>query len=118
MKSIIIGFLIITLALAHYGCIHNKIIKNKKLIPIDDTTTSSRLLQQLPFGPIRFHMIYNTTQIDSATPEGTTIMKMMNIIQLFWQKTIEVYYQPFLSFNVASGIDRSYVQCLTIVVPP
>ncbi len=88
MKSIIIGFLFLAFAFAHYGCIHNKIIKGKKLIPIDDTSTSSRLLQQLPFGPIRFHMIYNTTQIDSTTPEGITIMKMMNIIQLFWQKTI------------------------------
>jgi hypothetical protein len=42
---------------------------------------------------------------------------MMNILQLFWQKTIEVYYQPSLSFEVASGIDRNNVLCLTYPVP-
>ena len=42
---------------------------------------------------------------------------MMAILQLFWENTIEVWYQPSLSFNVASGIDKSYVTCLTYVVP-
>jgi hypothetical protein len=41
----------------------------------------------------------------------------MNIIQLFWEKTIEVYYQPYLTFNVANGVDRNYVVCHTYAVP-
>lgn len=41
----------------------------------------------------------------------------MNIVQLFWAKTIEVYYQPSLSFNLANGIDKDYVQCNNYVVP-
>lgn len=41
----------------------------------------------------------------------------MNILQLFWQRTIEVYYADSLSFNVAQGIDPTYVQCLNFVVP-
>jgi hypothetical protein len=118
MKQILAISLIIWLACAHAGCIHDQIIKNKKLIPINDTHTSTRRLQSLPFGPIRFHLVYNTTAIDPSTSLGQNIVTMMGILQLFWQKTIEVYYQPTLSFNVASGIDRSFVQCLTYVVPP
>lgn len=117
MKKIIIISLIFVLACAHAGCIHDKIIKNKKLIPINDTSTNRRRLQSLPFGPIRFHLIYNDTQIDSSTATGQNIITMMNILQLFWQKTLEVYYQPTLSFNVATGIDSSYVQCLNFIVP-
>ena len=102
---------------SHRGCVHDQIIKNQKLIPINDTLTSGRRLQTSEYGPIRFHMIYNTTDIDSSTSTGQLIMKMMNILELFWKKTIEVYYAPSLSFNVATGIDRSYVQCLNFIVP-
>ena len=62
-------------------------------------------------------MIYNTTDVDPTTSVGQNIIKMMNILQLFWQKTIEVYYSSSLSFNVASGIDPTFVQCLTFTVP-
>lgn len=61
MKKIIVISLIILVAYGHAGCIHDQIIKNKKLIPINDTATTRRLLQNLPFGPIRFHLVYNTT---------------------------------------------------------
>lgn len=117
MKRILAVLMAVWVVYGHAGCIHDQIIKNKKLIPINDTTTSRRLLQNLPFGPIRFHLIYNTTQVDASTTLGQNIITMMGILQLFWQKTIEVYYQPSLSFNLASGIDRSFVQCLTYVVP-
>lgn len=109
--------MLIWVVYCHAGCIHDQIIKNKKLIPINDTATSRRLLQNLPFGPIRFHLVYNTTQVDTSTTLGQNIITMMGILQLFWQKTIEVWYQPSLSFNLASGIDRNYVTCLTYVVP-
>lgn len=60
MKPLLL-FLLILAAYAHTGCIHDRIISNKKLIPIDDTKTASRLLQVLPYGPIRFFYVYNTT---------------------------------------------------------
>jgi len=41
----------------------------------------------------------------------------MNIITLYWQKTLEVYYVPALSFNVAGNTDKRYVTCLTFNVP-
>ena len=41
----------------------------------------------------------------------------MNIINLFWQKTLEVDYLPFLSFNVDPSIDKNNFQCLSFTVP-
>ena len=116
MKRILLLWVLVFLAAAYPGCIHDTIIKNRKLIPINDTLTTRRL-QSLPFGPIRFHLVYNTTEVVASTPMGKNILTMMNILQLFWQKTLEVYYQPSLSFNVADGIDRNFVQCLTFTVP-
>lgn len=116
MKRILPLCILIFLSISYPGCIHDQIIKNRKLIPINDTHTNRRL-QNLPYGPIRFHLVYNTTEIVAGTPMGKNILTMMNILQLFWQKTIEVYYQPSLSFNVADGIDRNFVQCLTFTVP-
>lgn len=88
MKQAIVFFIVVIVAYAHAGCIHDTIIKNKKLIAINDTRTSRRLLQNMPYGPIRFHLIYNTTQIDPSTTQGQNIVTMMEIIKLFWQKTI------------------------------
>lgn len=48
---------------------------------------------------------------------GQNIIKMMDILQSFWKHTIEVYYAASLSFNVATGIDSSFVQCLSFIVP-
>lgn len=88
MKRTLILFVLLIFTYTHAGCIHDKIVKNQKLIPINDTTTTRRLLQNMPYGPIRFHFIYNTTQIDSSTSTGQNIITMMEIIKLFWQKTI------------------------------
>jgi hypothetical protein len=109
-------FLLLTLVDSYAGCIHDKVIRNQKLIPIDDSGVGRRL-QSNEYGPIRFYFVYNTTEIDASTSTGQNIMKMMDILRLFWQKTIEVYYDSALSFNVASGIDPSYVQCLSFLVP-
>ena len=117
MKIIIAFFLLLWAACAHAGCIHDKIIKNHKLIPINDTATHSRRLQSLPFGPIRFYFSYDKETVDAVTTFGQTVITMMSILQLFWQKTIEVYYQPALSFEVAAGIDRNNVLCLIYPVP-
>jgi hypothetical protein len=117
MKKILLIYLLVILGYAYAGCIHDQITRNRKLIPINDTTTTRRVLQNLPYGPIRFHLIYNDTEVDPSTSMGQTIVKLMNILELFWQKTIEVYYQPSLSFNVADGIDKTFVQCLTFIVP-
>jgi hypothetical protein len=88
MKTILIVSLFIFVTFSYAGCIHDQIIKNRKLIPINDTATTRRMLQNLPYGPIRFHLIYNSTEIDPTTSMGQNIMVMMNILQLFWQKTI------------------------------
>lgn len=60
MKRILLFLIVVFLAAAYPGCIHDQIIKNRKLIPVNDTQTTRRL-QSLPFGPIRFHLVYNTT---------------------------------------------------------
>jgi hypothetical protein len=43
---------------------------------------------------------------------------MMDILQVFWENTIEVYYAPALSFNLAAGADPNNVQCLDFNIPP
>ena len=73
----------ISLVQGHPGCIHDKIIKNQKLIPINDTV-SGRRLQTNEYGPIRFHFVYNNTDVDPATSTGQNIIKMMDILRLFW----------------------------------
>jgi hypothetical protein len=118
MVGYLVSLLLITVISAHlHNCIHDQIIHNHKLIAIDDTLVSGRRLQGIEYGPIRFHLIYNTSQINSSTTTGQNILKMMDILTLFWKKTIEVYYGSTLSFNVASGIDPAYVQCLSFIVP-
>ena len=116
----LIPFLLLLLSVhGHVGCIHDQVIRKQKLIPIDDSQTSvdGRRLQTTEYGPIRFHFIYNNTDVDPATSNGQNIMKMMDILKLFWEKTIDVYYAPSLSFNVAPGVDRTFVTCLTFNVP-
>lgn len=73
---------------AHEGCIHDQIIHKQKLIAIDDTVIRGRRLQDSEYGPIRFHIIYNTTDVDSSTTMGQNIIKLMDILQMFWKKTI------------------------------
>ena len=105
-------------ATAHAGCIHDQVIKGRKLIPIDDRETGrGRLLQNSEYGPIRFHTLYDNKTVDASTTTGQNIRKMMNILELFWKKTLEVYYAPSLSFNVAEGFNPSDVSCLTFKVP-
>lgn len=60
MKRQSIILLLLVIVFMHPGCIHDQIIQNKKLIPVNDTRKTGRLLQQLPYGPIRFHLIYDT----------------------------------------------------------
>lgn len=49
---------------------------------------------------------------------GKNILKMMNIISLYWSKVLEVYYMPSLSFNIDSSVDKNNYQCLSFTVPP
>lgn len=79
--------LLFSLINCHSGCIHDKIIHNQKLIPINDTYHGRRL-QNSEYGPIRFYSLYNTTDVNISTSLGQNIVKMMNILQLFWQRTI------------------------------
>ena len=86
MFPFILALLSLTTVYTHEGCIHDKIVRNQKLIPINDTRPS-RLLQTTStteYGPIRFHFIYNQTDVDATTSTGQNIMKMMNILKLFW----------------------------------
>lgn len=70
-------------------CIHDKIIHNQTMIYINDTHIHhQRLLQGLGFGPIRIHYEYNTTTVSSTDPVGKNLMKIMNIINEFWVRTI------------------------------
>lgn len=119
IKASLLVLLMLASLRAHQGCIHDQIIHHQKLIAINDTITNGRRLQTSTseYGPIRFHIIYDTISVDSSTSMGQSIIKMMDIIQMFWRNTIEVYYAPSLSFNVASGIDSSYVQCFSFTVP-
>jgi hypothetical protein len=114
-KLLIFASLII-LILTHKGCIHDQITKNVQLTPIDDRI-NGRIMQANGYGPIRIHYVYNTTDIDPTDPMGKNIIKIMNIINLFWQKTIEVYYLPFLSFNVDASVSKTNFQCLSFTVP-
>lgn len=79
--------LLLALYACHQGCIHDQVIHKRKLIPINDTV-SGRRLQTNEYGPIRFHYIYNETDVDSTTSTGQNIIKMMDILKLFFQKTI------------------------------
>lgn len=59
-----VGYLLLLLVAwtnAHEGCIHDQIIHKQKLIAINDTATRGRRLQTSEYGPIRFHLVYNTT---------------------------------------------------------
>ena len=111
--------LLLACTAAHHthNCIHDQVIHKQKLIAINDTATVGRRLQGNEYGPIRFYLIYNTTQINSTTTTGQNIIKMMDILTLFWKKTIDTYYSPTLSFNVAAGFDPGFVQCLSFTVP-
>ena len=108
--------LLLAISACHPGCIHDKIIRNQKLIPINDTANGRRL-QTSEYGPIRFYTLYNTTDVDPTTSLGQNIVKMMNIVLLYWQRTIEVYYAPTLSFNLEKGKDPSYATCRNFLVP-
>jgi hypothetical protein len=57
------------------------------LIKINDTY-DHRLLQLNGFGPIRLHYVYNTTDISKSESLGQNIIRIMDIIQSFWQKVI------------------------------
>ena len=115
-----IAYLILLLTIstlnAHPGCIHDKVIKNQKLLPINDTI-SGRRLNTNEYGPIRFHLVYNTTHINSSTSIGQNLIKIMNIVTLFWQKTIDIEYSPSLSFNVPNRVKPENVTCLHFRVP-
>lgn len=76
MKTVAIVFLVVILGYAYPGCIHDQVIKNKKLIPINDTWKTGRLLQELTYGPIRFHYIYEK-DMDKSTAVGQNIVKIM-----------------------------------------
>jgi hypothetical protein len=112
MKAILTIIIITFTQAMRHNCIHDQIIeqqhkKNIKLMPVNDTHLfeldhRGRRLQS-DYGPIRFHIVYNDNDVVPSTPTGQSIIRMMNIIQLFWQKTIEVYYLPALSFNVSPG---------------
>ena len=65
---------------------------------------------------MRFYIHYDP-QIDLKISSGLTIQKIMNIITLFWQNTIDIYYNKALSFKVDAGRDRSQVFCLSFKVP-
>jgi hypothetical protein len=56
---------------------------------------------------------YNTSTINNTTILGQNIIKMMNILTLYWSKTLEVYYLPGLSFNSNDSIPK----CLDFVIP-
>jgi hypothetical protein len=57
-----------------------------------------RLLQNVGFGPIRILLVYNTSTINDTDPVGKNVMKIMNIINEFWTRTLEVDYLTALSF--------------------
>ena len=78
--------LIESLCVRHHNCIHDSLTSNIKLTPIDDSS-SHRLLQN-SFGPIRLHYIYNTTDISSSDTIGSNVIKIMDIINAYWQKVI------------------------------
>ena len=102
--------------LTHQGCIHDQLVRNHKLIPIDDTETFGRRLQTTQYGPIRFYLHYDT-DIDQQSTSGLAINKIMNIITLFWQNTLEVYYPKSLTFKVDAGKDLSQILCLSFTIP-
>lgn len=74
-------------------------------------------MQTSSYGPIRFYYVYNTTDISSNDALGKNIIKMMDIIKSFWQKTIEVNYKTALSFNLPAGSITTGYSCLTFTVP-
>ena len=43
---------------------------------------------------------------------------MMNILTLFWERTLEVYYIPALTFSVPPGTNPNQYLCLAFQVPP
>jgi hypothetical protein len=74
-------------------------------------------MQTTGYGPIRINYIYNTSDVQQTDPNGKNILKIMSIIDQFWQKTIEVDYYPFLSFDIDSTFDKNNFQCLSFTVP-
>lgn len=106
--------LIETLGMRHHNCIHDNLTPSIKLTPINDSS-SHRLLQN-SFGPIRLYYIYNTTDINSSDTKGSNVIKIMDIINVYWQKVIEVDYLASLSFNVAANQDRTNFACMNFRV--
>lgn len=65
---------------------------------------------------MRFYLHFDS-DMDQKSTSGLSIVKIMNIITLFWQNTLEVYYAKSLSFKIDSGRDPSQVLCLSYKVP-
>jgi hypothetical protein len=103
-----------SLSIRHHNCIHDSLTPTIKLTPIEDSS-SHRLLQN-SFGPIRLYYIYNTTDIASTDTIGSNVIKIMDIINVYWQKVIEVDYLASLSFNVAANQDRTNFACMNFRV--
>ena len=88
------------------------------MIPIDDSEAHhERRLQQLGSGPIRFHYEYNQSDISENDALGKNVKKVMEVLETYWAKTIEVDYMPYLSFKIHSSFDSSNFKCLSFHVP-
>jgi hypothetical protein len=118
LQSILLFTVFALLSSVRPKCIHDRITQNKTITLINDTELHhQRLLQNYGFGPIRILYVYNTTTISDADPMGRNLMKIMNIINEFWSRTIEIDYLSALSFQVPPGMDSNNFQCMTFTVP-
>ena len=75
------------------------------------------MLQNYGYGPMRIHYQYNTTTINDTDLIGRNLKKIMNIINQFWSRTIEIDYLPALSFEIPPVFNANNFQCMSFTVP-